>query len=121
MNPQTTIPPLASDGVQMWRRADIRVLPIDLLAADRAELDSLREQIVRNKMDGRKLDIPDPAVKEHISQQLALIRQLLRFADRQYTDEGNSPPAVAVQKHLHQIEGQRNCEACHVAGMAQLG
>jgi len=104
----------------MYRRADIRVMPVDLLAADKAELESIREQIVRTELDGLKLDISDPAVREHVSRQLALLRALLRFADRQYSDERKSPSALAVQKHLNQIEGQRNCEACHVAKLASL-
>jgi hypothetical protein len=120
LNPQASIPPLASDGVQMYRRADIRVMPVDLLAADKAELESIREQIVRTELDGLKLDISDPAVREHVSRQLALLRALLRFADHQYSDERKSPSALAVQKHLNQIEGQRNCEACHVAKLASL-
>jgi hypothetical protein len=120
LNPQASIPPLVSDGVQMYRRADIRVMPADLLAADKAELESLREQIARTEMDGLKLDISDPAVREHFSRQLTLLRGLLRLADRQYSDEGKSPSALAVQKHLNGIEGQRNCEACHVARLAEM-
>jgi len=118
--PQGTIPPLASDGVQMWRRAEIRVLPIDLLAADKAELDSLRQQLSRAESDSQKIDLSDPAVREQLSRQLQLMRNLLNFAERQYSDDGKSTRALAVQKHLNQIEGQRNCEACHAYGMAQL-
>ena len=119
-NPQSTIPPLASDGIQMWRRAEIRVLPVDLLAADKAELDSLRQQLSRAESDSQKIDLSDPAVREQLSRQLQLMRNLLNFAERQYSDDGKSTRALAVQKHLNQIEGQRNCEACHAYGMAQL-
>jgi hypothetical protein len=119
-NPQSSIPPLASDGIQMWRRAEIRVVPEDLFAADKAELASLREQIAHAESDSQKVDLSAPALREQISRQMRLMRTLLNFAERQYSDQGKSAPALAVQKHLNQIEGQRNCEACHAYGMAQL-
>src|SRR5579862_7564444 len=60
---QAAIPPLASDGVQMWRHTEIRVLPEDLFIADKAELESLRQQLARSESDSQKIDLSDPAVR----------------------------------------------------------
>jgi hypothetical protein len=102
-----------SDGVQMWRRAEIRVMPLDLVAADRAELASLRERIARAEADSGRLDVSDPAVREQFLRQFRLMEALLSYAERRDSDEGKSPSALGVQRHLNQIEGQRMCAACH--------
>lgn len=101
------------DGVRMWRRAEIRVVPLDLAAADRAELQSLRTRFAEAEMDAAKLAPSDPAVREQFSRQVQLMRALLNFAARQDSDQGKSPAALQVQQHLNRIEGQVMCEACH--------
>jgi hypothetical protein len=120
LNSQAAIPPLASDGIQMWKRADIRVVPIDLLVADKAELESLRQRVARADSDSMKLDLSDAAVREQVSRQLQLLRALLLLAERPYSEQGKSRAALGVQRHLNQIEGQRNCSACHAVGLAEL-
>lgn len=107
------------DGVLMWRRAEIRVVPLDLAAADRAELQSLRARVAASELDTARLTPSDPATREQLSRQLQLMRALLAFADRQDSDQGKSLAAVQVQQHLNQIEGQRMCEACHNRIVAQ--
>jgi hypothetical protein len=101
------------DGVRMWRRAEIRVMPLDLVAADRAELQSLRARIAEAEVDATRLSSSDPAVREQLSRQLQLMKALLSYAERQDSDQGKSPAALEVQQHLNRIEGQTMCEACH--------
>lgn len=108
------------DGVRMWRRAEIRVMPLDLVAADKAELQSLRTRITEAEVDAARLAPPDPAVREQFSRQIQLMKALLSFAERQDSDQGKSPAALQVQQHLNQIEGQRMCEACHNRMVAQM-
>lgn len=117
---QLTQRPSATDGVRMWRRAEIRVVPLDLVAANRVELQSLRERQARLEADSRKLDLSDPATREQISRQLQLIRAALSYADREDSDQGKSVAALDVQRHLNQIEGQMMCEACHTSVMSRL-
>jgi hypothetical protein len=105
----------------MWRRAEIRVMPMDLVAADKAELASLRERIARAEADSRRLDVSDPAVREQFLRQFQLMEALLSYAERRDSDEGKSPSAVEVQRHLNQIEGQRMCEACHSRAGGMVG
>jgi hypothetical protein len=107
------------DRVRMWSRAEIRVVPLDLVAANRVELQSLRERQARLESDSRKLELSDPAAGEQISRQLQLIRAALAYADRQDSDYGKSPSAVEVQRHLNRIEGQTMCEACHTSVVAR--
>ena len=101
------------DGVRMWRRAEIRVTPLDLAAADRAELQSLRNRIAEADVDAARLAPVDPALREQLSRQSQLMRAVLNLAERQASDQGKSPAALQVQRHLNAIEGQRMCEACH--------
>ncbi|MBZ5704308.1 MAG: hypothetical protein LAN63_03075 [Acidobacteriia bacterium] len=101
------------DGIRMWRRAEIRVVPLDLAAADRAELQSLRTRIAEAEMDAARVAPSDPAVREQFARQVQLMRALLGFAERQDSDRGKSPTALQVQQHLNRIEGQVMCEACH--------
>lgn len=110
----------SSDGVRMLRRADIRVLPVELIVANRTELASLRGRVAQAEVDMTKLDVSDLAVREQLSRQRQLMRALLSYAERQDTDKGKSLVAVQVQRHLNRIEGQVMCETCH-GGPARLG
>jgi hypothetical protein len=103
----------SGDGIRMWRRAEIRVMPLGLVAADKAELQSLRTRVTEAEVDAAKLAPSDPAVREQFSRQIQLMRALLSFTERQDSDQGKSPTALQVQQHLNQIEGQIMCEACH--------
>jgi hypothetical protein len=104
---------LQGDGLRMWRRAEIRVIPLDLVAADRVELQSLRTRVAEAEADAARIAPSDPAVREQLSRQVQIMRALLGFAERQGSDQGKSPTALQVQQHLNRIEGQMMCEACH--------
>jgi hypothetical protein len=110
-----------SDGVQMLRRADIVVVPIELTVANQAELASLHDRVVRSEMDMAKLDISDPAARAQLSRQRFLMRALLNYAERQGRDEGKSRTALQVQQRLNTIEGRVMCEACHSGGAKTNG
>lgn len=101
------------DGERMWTRAQIRVMPLDLLMANRVELESLRSRAARSELDASRLSTCNPAVREQLSRQIELLRALLDYADRQDSDNRKSPVAIEVQRQLNGIEGRGNCEACH--------
>jgi hypothetical protein len=109
-----------TDGVRMWRRAEIQVVPLDLVAANRLELQSFRDRQERIEADNRQAAVSDPAVRDQIARQLQLLRAVLAYADRQGSDYGKSPAAIDVQRHLNQIEGQVMCEACHASVVAKV-
>ena len=102
-----------NDGTRMQSRAQIQVVPIDLLVSNKAELQSLRTRVADAEAETSKLEISDPAVREQFSRQLQLLRALLALAQMQQADTGKSPTALEVQQHLNEIEGQTQCEACH--------
>ena len=106
----------------MWRLAEIRIVPLDLAAANRKELASLRARVALAKLEYSRLNPSDPAVREQLGRQIELMDALLLCAERQNSDAGKSPVALEVQQHLNNIEGKMQCESCHaglVAG-AQL-
>jgi hypothetical protein len=107
------------DGERMWTRAQIRVMPLDLLMANRVELESLRSRAARSELDASRLSTSNPAVREQLSRQIELLRALLDYADRQDSDNRKSPVAIEVQRHLNGIEGRVNCEACHTGVVAK--
>lgn len=118
--PQYQTFPRGGDGIHMWRRAAIRVEPMDLVSHHRATLDSLRDKVALAETAAMKLSTRDPLVREQLSKQLQLMYELLDFAELQNSDRGKSPAALQVQHHLNQIEGQMMCEACHTDISAQL-
>ena len=97
----------------MWRLAEVRVVPLDLAAANRKELASLRARVELAKLEYAKLNPSDPAVREQLGRQIEVMDALLLWADRQSSDTGKSPTALEVQQHLNNIEGKVQCEACH--------
>lgn len=109
-----------SGGRNMWRRAEIWVVPLDLAAANKAELVSLRARVEQAESDTAKLNPRDAAIREQLSRQVQLMKALLSYAERQDSDRGKSPTAVEVQRHLNEIEGNVMCEACHTGIVARL-
>jgi hypothetical protein len=105
----------------MLRRAEIRVLPTELTVANRAELASLRNRIAQAEVDMNRLDLSHPAVREQLSRQRELMRALLRYAERQDSDQSKSLVAVQVQRNLNRIEGQVMCQACHSSAARRHG
>jgi len=112
----------AGDGTRMWRRAEIEVLPLDIAAANRAELESLRRRAGQVEADAAAGSIypADPVVRERLTQQLQLIRALLDYAERRDSDHGKSQVAMQVQHHLNHIEGRMACEACHPSVVSRI-
>src|SRR5947209_15652954 len=86
------------DTVRMWKRAEIRVIPADRMAADDAELQLLRDRVVRAELDSSRLAPADRAVREQLLRQHQLMYALLTYAERQVSDRGKSPTALAVQR-----------------------
>jgi hypothetical protein len=109
----------ASVGERMWRRAEIRVVPLDLYLANKVELDSLRARVEQAQADASKLEPAEPAAREQLHRQVQLLRALLKFAERQESNAGKSPAVLEVQRHLNEIEGQVMCEACHTGVVAR--
>src|SRR5690348_1455459 len=102
-----------SDTARMWRRAQISVVPLDLVAADRAELESLRAGVRQAEADIARLGPLDTPAREQIARQVQLMRSLLNYADRHDSDQGKGATALEVQRRLNRIEGEIMCEACH--------
>jgi hypothetical protein len=44
---------------------------------------------------------------------------LLTYIDRERSDQGKSVAALEVQRHLNEIEGRVNCQACHTGVVAK--
>jgi hypothetical protein len=107
-----------SDGVRMWRRAQIRVVPLDMAVANNAKLESLRNRVAQAEGEALRLNLRDPITRKQLGKQLQLMQELLRYADSQDSDAGKSPAALEVQRHLNQIEGKLNCQACHTEVIA---
>jgi len=102
------------DGLRMWRRAEVQVVPLDLAMANRAELESLRRRAAQIEAEAVALNNPR-SVRDQLDQQSQLIRALISLAERQDSDQGKSATAIAVQRHLNHIEGRIMCESCHMS------
>jgi len=118
--PSQVIPAQQSGtGERMWRRAEIRVVPLDLYLANKVELDSLRARVEQAQADANRLEPPDPAARELLYRQQQLLKALLNFAQRQESNGGKGATVLEVQRHLNEIEGKVMCEACHSGMVAQ--
>jgi hypothetical protein len=107
-----------SDGVRMWRRAQIRVVPLDIAVANSVKLESLRNRVAQAERDALRLNPRDPITRKQLDKQLQLMQELLSYADSQDSDAGKSRAALEVQRHLNQIEGKLYCQACHTEVIA---
>ena len=106
-------------GERMWRRAEIRVVPLDLYLANKVELDSLRARVEQAQADAARMEPPDPAARELLYRQQQLLKSLLNLAARQESNAGKGPAVLEVQRHLNEIEGKVHCEACHTGVVAR--
>ena len=102
-----------SHAGSMWRLAEVRVVPLDVAAAQTKELATLRSRVELAKLEYAKLSPADASVREQLARQMELLDDLMHWADRQSSDEGKSPTAIQVQQHLNNIEGKVQCESCH--------
>ena len=106
-------------GERMWRRAEIRVVPLDLYLANKVELDSLRARVEQAQADAARMEPPDPAARELLYRQQQLLKALLNLAQRQESNAGKGSTVLEVQRHLNEIEGKLMCEACHTGMVAR--
>jgi len=103
-------------AARMWRRAEIRVVPLDHVDLDKAELQSLRDRVAR----AQSQRTADPHLRTQISEeQVQLINDLLKFAEQQQAHKAKTPTALEVERRLNQIQGETMCEACHNGIVAQ--
>jgi hypothetical protein len=101
------------NGSRMWRRAEIRVTPLEQVDLRRAELNTLRNRVAQAEADGTGYWFSDPTLRKQLAQQLQLMKDLLKFADEQQSNNAKTPTAMEVERRLNQIQGQTMCEACH--------
>lgn len=101
------------DSSRMWRRAEIRVMPLEQVERNRAVLESLRNRVVQAERETPSLWLLDSNVRQQLISQVQLMKELLTFAEEQQSDRGKSPNAIAVERRLNQLQGQTMCEACH--------
>lgn len=108
-----------SNGSRMWRRAEIRVVPLDQAELSKSELQALRQRVAFAETQGAGYWFSDPVVHQQLGEQLLLIKDLLKFAEQQQNFKAKSPTAIEVERRLNQIQGQTMCEACHSGIVAQ--
>jgi len=101
------------DGSRMWRRAEIRVIPVEQAEWNRAALESLRTRVAQAERESAGLWLLDSNVHQQLSSQVQLMKELLTLAEQQQSNRGKSPNALAVERRLNQLQGQTMCEACH--------
>jgi len=107
------------DSSRMWRRAEIRVTPLEQVERNRAALESLRNRVAQAERETPTLWLLDSNVRQQLTSQVQLMRELLTFAEEQQSDRGKSANAIAVERRLNQLQGQTMCEACHGGIVAQ--
>jgi hypothetical protein len=98
---------------RMWRRAEIRVTPLEQADLNRAKLETLRRRVAAAETESAGFWFSDPALRNQLLAQLQLMKELLDFAAQEQSGRPNSPTAIQVQRRLNQIQGQTMCEACH--------
>lgn len=106
---------------RMWRRAQIRVVPLDEVDLNKAELQSFEERVARAEAESTGFWLSDPVLRKQLSEQLQLMKELLKFAQKQQSSRVKSPTAIEVERRLNQIQGQTMCEACHSGIVARNG
>ena len=107
------------DTSRMWRRAEIRVIPLEQVERNRVALESLRNRVAQAERETSSFWLVDPNVRQQLFSQVQLMRQLLTFAEQQESNKARGPTALAVERRLNQLEGQTMCEACHSGIVAQ--
>jgi len=109
------------NGTRMWRRAEIRVVPLDQADLNRAELQSLQERVARTEAQSTGFWFSDPILRKQLFDQLQLMKELLKFAEQQQANRAKTPTAMEVERRLNQIQGRTMCEACHSGIVAENG
>ena len=76
------------DGSRMWRRAEIRVIPLEQAERNRAALESLRNRVAQAERESASLWLVDSNVRQQLSLQVQLMRELLTLAEQQQSQPG---------------------------------
>jgi hypothetical protein len=108
-----------SDGQPMVTRAYIEVVPLDLLVERNKQLEYLRGRVTQGELDALKLSSSNRGLREHLFRQIDTMQALLHYIERAESDQGKSPAALEVKRHLNEIEGKVNCGACHTGVVAR--
>lgn len=106
---------------RMWRRAEIRVVPLEQVDSNKAELQSLRKRVSLAETQSAAYWFSDPAARTQMNEQLQLMRDLLKFSEQLQANNAKNPTAIEVERRLNQIQGQTMCEACHSGIVARNG
>ena len=116
--PQPHLNIRGGDGEPMVTRAYIDVVPLELVAERNRQLESLRTRIAQLEVEDMRFAVAKPEIREQLARQAELMNALLQFIGREQADEGKSPAAMEVKRHLNEIEGKVNCQACHTGVLA---
>ena len=92
------------ESSRMWRRAEIRVTPLEQVDRNRAALESLRSRVAQAERLDASWWLVDPNVRQQLSLQIQLMKELLAFVEQQQSDKGKSPNALAVELRLNQMQ-----------------
>lgn len=92
-----------NDSSRMWRRAEIRVTPLEQADRNRAALESLRNRVAQAERESSTFWLVDANVRQQLSSQVQLMRELLAFAEQQQSSRGKTPNALAVERRLNQL------------------
>jgi hypothetical protein len=111
--------PLNDDSSRMWRRTEFRVIRLEQVDQDRATLESLRNRVAQAERESSSLWMWDSNARQQLSSQVQLMKELLTLAERQQSNRGKGPTALAVERRLNQLQGQTMCKACHGGIVAQ--
>ena len=111
-------PQRGGDTLRMWKRAQFRVIPLDVVAADNEELQSLRARVMQSEFEAAKIATSDPAARGQFSRQVRLTRALLNYIERQQSDRRKNRTVLEVESNLNHLQGQMMCEACHSRAIA---
>jgi hypothetical protein len=107
-----------SDGQPMVTRAYIEVVPLDVLVERNKQLEYLRGRVKTAEQEALTLNSSNPAMREHLFRQIDTMQALLHYIEGAESDQGKSPTALEVRRHLNDIEGKMNCGACHTGVVA---
>jgi hypothetical protein len=107
-----------NDGEPMVTRAFIDVVPLELMEERNRQLESLRSRVAQLEVEDMRLASAKPEIREPLARQVEIMNALLRYIASEQSDQAKSPAAIEVKRHLNEIEGKMNCQACHTGLVA---
>jgi hypothetical protein len=116
--PQTHPSIQGNDGEPMVTRAFIDVVPLELMEERNRQLESLRSRVAQLEVEDMRLASAKPEIREPLARQVEIMNALLRYIASEQSDQAKSPAAIEVKRHLNEIEGKMNCQACHTGLVA---